>query len=135
MNLLFKNFRLTRFDAIALVSGVLLAFAFAPFHQPVFAFLSPALLLYTWSFCSPRQAARYGFIFGIGFFTNGVSWVFISIHVFGQAPIPLALLITFLFVGYLALFFAAQGYCLNKLCPDNNHYKFMLAFPSSLGYV
>ena len=38
------------------------------------------------------QAAALGFAFGLGWFGVGVSWVYISMHVYGQMPAPLAAL-------------------------------------------
>lgn len=114
-----------------MLAGTLLPFAFAPFYLSVLAFIAPALLLYTWIGVSPPRAMCRGFLFGIGFFTVGISWVYISIHVFGDAPIPLALLISAFFIGYLSLFVGLQGYCLVKLFPQDNLIKWLLAFPCS----
>ena len=35
---------------------------------------------------SPREAALSGFAFGLGFFLTGVSWVYVSLSVFGGMP-------------------------------------------------
>lgn len=127
------RFNITKHDYLVLLAGILFSFAFAPFHLTFMAFLSPAVLLFAW--CSvgskPLLAARYGFLFGFGFFAVGVSWVYISIHTFGQASPILAFLVTFLFITYLSLFFAAQGFCLVTFSPKNDFFKCGLAFPSS----
>ncbi|MGM0476371.1 MAG: apolipoprotein N-acyltransferase [Pseudomonadota bacterium] len=98
-----------RGDALALVAGVLLVLAFAPFHLVPLAVLAPGLLFWLWLPLTPAQAARRGFAFGIGFFLAGVHWVYVSIHVFGQTAAPLAALMTGLFVLVLALYPALQG--------------------------
>lgn len=95
---------------LALLSGVLLPFAFAPFKVYTFAYLSLAILLYTWLHASPRQAFSRGFIFGLGMFTTGTSWIYISIHNFGNASVLLSTFITALFVLYLSLFPAVMGF-------------------------
>lgn len=87
------------------------------------------MLLWIWQKSSPKKAAFQGFLFGIGLFTVGVSWLFISIHVYGQSPTPLAALITAVFIGYLSLFFASMGYSLNTLCQDSVLIKNLIAFP------
>lgn len=107
----------------------MLPLAFSPFSLAVIGFLSPALLLYSWLPATPKQAFKRGFLFGLGFFGIGVSWVYISIHVFGQASILVSVFITAVFVSFLALFFAAQGYCFNKFFPTNNPYKVLVVFP------
>jgi len=53
---------------------------------------------------TPRQAALSGLAFGLGFFLTGVSWVYVSLSVFGGMPWWLAGLAAFLFCGVMALF-------------------------------
>ena len=98
-----------RGDLLALLAGVLLVAAFAPFHLALLAVLAPALLFWLWWPLTPRQAAWRGFLFGLGLFTAGVHWVFVSIHVFGHTAVPLALLLTALFILALACYPALQG--------------------------
>ena len=59
---------------------------------------------------SARAAAGYGFVYGLGFFLFGVSWVYVSLHRFGAMPAALAAAATLLFCALLALFPAAAGY-------------------------
>lgn len=125
-----KRIKLSRLDAFALLAGAVLPFAFAPFYFSVIGLLSPAVLLLIFQTSSPKQAAKQGLLYGLSFFTVGISWVYISVHVYGQAPIPLALLITFLFIGYLSLFFAALGYFVNRCASKNALTKNLLVFPS-----
>ena len=53
------------------------------------------------------------FLFGLGLFGVGASWAFVSISQYGNSSIPLALVLTGLFVAGLALVFALP-YCLFK---------------------
>ncbi|MDP3537449.1 MAG: apolipoprotein N-acyltransferase [Azonexus sp.] len=53
---------------------------------------------------STRQAALSGLAFGLGFFLVGVSWVYVSLSVFGGMPWWLAGPAAFLFCGVMALF-------------------------------
>ena len=98
----------------ALISGAALTLAFAPFHYYILAFISPALLLLVWLNATAKQAFWRGWLYGVGFFGTGVYWVYISIHVYGHAPLLLAFGITALLVMFLGLFFAIQGYLLSK---------------------
>ncbi|MDU0111534.1 apolipoprotein N-acyltransferase [Psychrosphaera aquimarina] len=50
------------------------------------------------------QATRYGFIFGLGWFSFGLSWVHNAIADFGGLPLFFSLLLMLLLVAYLALF-------------------------------
>ncbi len=57
------------------------------------------------------------FAFALGYYGTGVSWVYISIHQFGSAPVPLAVLMTALFVAFVALVFALPFYTLTWFKP------------------
>ena len=114
---------------IAILAGIILFFAFAPHGIYPLAIISPALLLFSWSKLNARQALFSGWLFGISFFGFGASWIYISLHNYGFMPIPLASLVTAIFVAFLALFPALQGYYLNKLFPENNYKKILLTFP------
>ncbi|MDQ7015277.1 MAG: apolipoprotein N-acyltransferase [Gammaproteobacteria bacterium] len=97
-------------DLLALLLGALLTLAFAPFEVRLLAVLIPALMLWLWLPLKPKQAAWRGWLFGVGLFGTGVSWVYHSLHLFGDAVAPLAAFLTLLFAMFLALFFALLGY-------------------------
>jgi apolipoprotein N-acyltransferase len=118
-------------DCLALIAGALLPFAFAPFGLSLLSVIAPALLLITWLSVSPKTAAKRGFLFGLGAFGVGTSWIYVSIHTYGNTPVPVALFITSLFVVILASYPAAQGYVLNRLFPGSSSAKLLLAFPAS----
>lgn len=126
-----KNIKLYLFDILALISGLIFPLAFAPFHIYPIAFISPFLLLLSWTFTSPKRAAFRGWLFGMAEFSIGISWVYISIHVYGQASVFLSVLITAVFVFYLSLFPALQGYLLNRFFSRDNFVKWILVYPSS----
>jgi apolipoprotein N-acyltransferase len=117
-------------DVLALLSGALLTLAFAPFSFYVVAILSPALLLFLWLNVSTYRAFLRGLLYGLGLFGTGVSWVFISIHTYGEASILLSSVITFGFVLILALFPAINGYLLTRYFTKNNSMKQICAFPA-----
>ena len=85
--------------------GLLGVGAFAPFSLwPLGIFCWTGLYLLLRQPGTLRRALGMGFLFGLGQFLGGVSWVYVSMHDIGGMPMPLALLATFLFAGYLALF-------------------------------
>lgn len=96
-------------DAAALFAGCLTPLAFAPFNLYPLALLAPALLFLVWRGESAGRAAWRGFLYGLGSFGIGVSWVYVSMHDFGFMPVPLAGLATLLFVAALALYPALFG--------------------------
>lgn len=103
------------FDLLAALAGAALPLAFAPLNLFPLAVLSPLLLLWCWYGATPRVALRRGYWFGLGLFGVGVSWVYVAIHDFGFTGAPVAFLLTAIFVAFLALFPALQGYLTARL--------------------
>lgn len=114
---------------IALTAGLFMVLAFSPFNLQLAAILSPAMLLYAWLYASPKQSFFYGWLFGLGQFGLGFSWVYISLAKFGNMPMLAAGSIVALLISFLALFPAIQGYCFSKLQPQNNPVKLLIGFP------
>ena len=95
---------------LALVSGALGVLAFAPFYFWPVALASLFILFSLWHQSpSIRRAFAIGFAWGLGTFTAGVSWIYVSLHVYGSMPLILAGLATVLFCAYLALYPALAG--------------------------
>jgi apolipoprotein N-acyltransferase len=92
------------------VAGAALPLAFAPFGLFPLAYIAPAMLFLLWREGSAARAAWRGFLFGLGLFGIGVSWVYVSLHDFGHMPAPLAALATLLLVAGLALYPALLGF-------------------------
>tara|TARA_R100000306_G_scaffold62584_1_gene74473 strand:- start:1118 stop:2737 length:1620 start_codon:yes stop_codon:yes gene_type:complete len=94
-----------------LLVGGFLPFTFAPFDlvwlpYPLFALAF--CMLPSLATRSLKQFALAGWCLGFGFFTVGVSWVYFSIHDYGNASPTLAGGLTLLFTALLALFFVLQ---------------------------
>ncbi len=97
-------------SGLALLLGCLLPLAFAPFNVWFISVLSVAGLIYLWQSCTDkRQYFLTGFFFGLGYFSVGIYWVYISLHDFGQATPFVATLITVLLICWLSLYIALLG--------------------------
>lgn len=77
----------------------------------------------------PKQAFLIGFIYGLGMFGVGVSWVFVSIHDFGNTEAPLAAFLTAVMVCLLALLTGLQGYLLKRFFKGSHTALCLLGFP------
>ena len=104
---------------LCLLAGSAFTLGLSPFDIKWLALISMsglALALHqqTW-----RQGLLLGWIYGVGFFGAGVSWVYVSINVYGNAPFPLALTLTALFCGGLALLTACQAALFCAVQPRN----------------
>jgi apolipoprotein N-acyltransferase len=94
----------------SLLAGVLAVAGFAPFNLWPLPALSLAVLFGLLArTASTRAGFLIGLIWGLGFFLTGVSWVYVSLSVYGGMPMWLAALATFLFCALLALFPAIVG--------------------------
>jgi apolipoprotein N-acyltransferase len=117
-------------SSLAFVLGALTVLGFAPFSLYLLPPLALAVLLFMWSREStPRRAAASGFAYGLGLFLAGVSWIYVSLHVFGGMPAPLAAFATLAFCAFLALFPAMAGY-LYARTPVREELKLMLVMPA-----
>lgn len=100
---------------IAATIGVVGVGCFAPFGL---FWLAPLVWLgFFWLLRqadSPRQGLLTGLAFGLGFFCTGVSWVFVSLSVFGGMPWWMAGPAAFLFCTVMALFPMAAGYVFKR---------------------
>lgn len=106
---------LTKYRALtALICGALTPLAFSPFDFWGLIFIAPGILFLLLKDLTPKKSAWVSWCFGTGFFGTGVSWVYVSIHTYGNAPIWLASLMTLAFAMGLALTFALQGWCYAK---------------------
>lgn len=102
----------------ALAAGALSVAGFAPLAWFWLPALTLALLfLLLRSAPSARQAALNGWAFGCGLFLTGVSWVYVSLSVFGGMPAWLAGLAALLFCLFLALYPALAAYLFRRWLP------------------
>ena len=104
-----------RFAFRSFFAGLLIPCGFAPFHMPGLAILGMALLFLQLHQTSLKQSFLSGFVFGLGFFSLGVSWIYVSIHDYGHLPSPLAALVTLVFIAYLALYPACVAMVYQRL--------------------
>ena len=89
--------------------GLLMPLGFAPFEfYPVPLFCVAALMALL-DDVTPVAATRRGFAFGTGTFLAGTYWLYISIHIFGQAPVALAVFLMLALVLIMGAYFAFLG--------------------------
>ena len=100
----------------AVLAGALAVLGFSPLDVFPATLVALAVLVHLWMGApSPRAAFLAGFLFGLGFFLAGVSWVYISLNRFGAMPAPLAAFATLAFCAFLALFPAFVGWAQARL--------------------
>ncbi|MDH3351988.1 MAG: apolipoprotein N-acyltransferase, partial [Gammaproteobacteria bacterium] len=105
--------RLSQF--IFFVLGCLTTAAFEPFGLSL---LLPLLLLPYLYVCltnSPRDSARHSFWFGFGLFLSGTYWIYISVVVYGKAPVWIALILMLGMVLLMSFYFWFCGWLISRL--------------------
>ncbi len=112
----------------AFILGGLAALSFAPVGWFLLVFLSLAGLLQLVDQASPRRAFLLGWLCGLGLFGVGVSWVYISLHVYGGMPSWLAAFAVFLFCGILSLFPALAAWATVRYS-SRGLFRWLLVFP------
>lgn len=117
-------------NALALLAGVLLTLACAPFNIFPLAIISAAIILVLWLDVPREIAFQRGFFYGIGLFGSGVYWLYISMHTYAYLPAAAAGALTSVAVALLALFPALKGWLLNRYFPRTNTTKILCAFPA-----
>jgi apolipoprotein N-acyltransferase len=100
-------------------SGAVLMLSFAPVGWYPLAPLFLLPILFSALQCTPRQAAWHGFYFGAGLFLTGTYWLYVSIHVFGEAPLLVAIFLMLGLVIIMGLYYAACSWFTCKMCAGN----------------
>ena len=116
-------------DITVLVLGLLVPFGFAPFNWALLLFPLLAIFILLCIDISPRKGFWRGWLFGLGQFVFGISWVYYSIHTYGHAPAPLAVLLVILLSAYCALFPALAVYLAVRFFSASRIVLILLAMP------
>ncbi len=121
--------------ALPAAAGACGVLAFAPFYAWPVAIVILAVLFGAWSASpSPRRAAIAGYVFGLAYFLAGVSWVYVSLHEFGEMPAILAAIATFAFCAYLAIFPALAGWCAVRFGGPSHARRLTIAAAAFAGF-
>ncbi len=130
-------FRLARTSVmgrvIAFFLGGIYFLAFAPYDYWIVAFVSLIGFFFV-LVRFPEQVLSLSWLFGVGKYLFGASWIFVSIREYGGANIFLASFLVALFVIGLAFFLLPVGYSVRRLKTANiwaNAIVFVLAWSVS----
>ncbi len=103
-------------DVLVFIAGALLTLSFSPVDISLLAFVALASLRVSLSpELSAKRAALRGFLFGLGLFGSGVSWVFVSMVVGEPTGFFVPILMTLFYCSFWAVFPAMSAYLFIKL--------------------
>lgn len=107
---------------IALLVGAFTPLFLAPFNIWPLAFVCIGCFYLGLKDLSVKQAIVRSWFFGTGTYLSGVSWIYVSIHTFGNAPIWLAAGLTIVFCMLVAFFFVIPAIIWVKWFRANHTY-------------
>ena len=113
------SFRHRLRSPLALLAGLLSPLAFAPWGFWPLMLASIALFWLSLHGATRRQALLRGWLYGLGMFGFGISWVHVSMHDHGGTPMWLAVPMTGLFAAGLALFPALLAWLAVRFAPQD----------------
>ncbi len=114
----------------AFLLGAVASLAFPPYALMPLGIVCLAGLWWLWAGASPRRAALLGFNFAAGLFLAGTYWLYVSIHVFGRAPLALALVLMAGMVAIMAVQGAAWGWLIARIAPANGLVRALALYPA-----
>ena len=115
---------------IAFIIGAAMSLSFAPYGLSLLAPLLLLPLLYVCMNVSPRDAGAHAFWFGLGMFLTGTYWIYISVHVFGNAPLWIALLLMVGLAVIMALLLWIAGWLISGLSQGES-WQMLLVAPAA----
>jgi apolipoprotein N-acyltransferase len=116
--------------SIAFLLGSAMSLGFAPFGWSLLAPLLVLPLLYVCMTVSPRDALGHAFWFGLGMFLAGTYWIYISVHVFGNAALWIALLLMLGLALIMAGFVSLAGWLISRLS-RGDYWQMLLVAPAA----
>ncbi len=113
-----------------ILAGGLQVLGLSPFDLYPVPILTLAFFFLVIYRATPWQALWRGWLFGLGLFGAGISWVYNSIHLFGHAIQPVAAFLTLLFVMALSIVYpASMSWLLRRLFNQARPWMLLLLFP------
>ncbi|MCS5565406.1 MAG: apolipoprotein N-acyltransferase, partial [Methylococcales bacterium] len=119
-----------RKDLAALAAGALFPFSLAPFDYTSLALISLAVLFMAWEGAGLSRATLRGFLFGLGQFSVGLYWVYVTLYNYAATTGVEAFLITATFICLLAGFPALAGLMGVFLRPAMPAIRLIVVYPA-----
>ncbi|GAD80279.1 apolipoprotein N-acyltransferase [Vibrio ezurae] len=114
----------------AVFVGASTTLSFAPYNLWPLAYISPLLLFLLLSGQSWRYSALLGYLWGLGLFATGISWVHVSIDTFGGMPKIASVFLMTLLVAYLAIYSALFGALYSRFKAHKTWFGALLVAPA-----
>jgi len=104
---------------VPLLFGLVGILSFAPFSIKILIFISYSYLIFI-ILSETKDTFLKIFLWGIGHWGFGMSWIIVSVYYYGEASIALSLLIFILLIIILSLIFTCPVYVIRKFIDISN---------------
>ncbi|MFC3116980.1 apolipoprotein N-acyltransferase [Cellvibrio fontiphilus] len=111
---LFRNLPTPIALIIAILSGAMVTFSFAPFDFWPISLLSLVALSLLLKEQASKQILWRSLAFGLGLYAAGIHWIYVSIHNFGGAAPLFAAFLVFIFAAFMAAIFTLPFYIFGR---------------------
>ena len=109
------------------IAGLMAPLSLSPFDIWPIAIASLSLFaFYLLKANTGKQFFFHAYTYALGYYGAGVSWVFVSIYYFGATSLILSVILTFLFITFIALILALPFYAMAWIKPQ---WRLLLGFP------
>lgn len=115
---------------LAVLAGSLVPLSFAPFHLWPIGIMALGIFAALINQQTLKQVLWRSWLFGVGMYAAGVSWIYVSISGFGGAPAPLAAFLVILFAGFMAVLFSIPFYIFGRWF-SRTPFSLTIAFPAT----
>ena len=119
---------------LSLLAGSIYPLGFAPFNIWPLSLISVILFLHFLEKSIKENLFLIGLFYGLGLCSVGMSWMYVSIHYFGNVDIYVSAIITILFILALALYFGLIG-LMYKFLKTSTTVDVLFLFPFSWVFV
>lgn len=120
------------YPVISFLVGALTVAGFSPYQFFLLPFLTLGILFYCYKQAdSARNAILTGYFFGLGLFGFGVSWLHISINLFGGVPFIAAVGFTLLLILFISLYPALVGWIAFRYRQCQSYVTLILIIPAA----
>ncbi len=126
----FLRFHLIKWEIGCFIAGGCFVLSLAPFEHHFFSPISFLILLFSLLNTTLFRCFLRAYLFGLGQFLFGISWVYVSIHQYGGANEFTSALLTFSLAAFLSLFPGLFGYLMGRVRLKYSKVRAIFIFPA-----